>query len=401
MALLDRARSLTTAQPVGAGGWLRPDRRLAVGSGIVAAALSWLTVLVVCALAWGMSPQGTTGFAEVVGVASGAWFLATGGAVTVDGATVGVVPLGLWALAAWFTVRGWGRVRHTSERHLLTDARDFFLGYAAWVAIAGLASLLAPARPTMSSFITIWSVPAAALVVDLARHQHELDGLSWITDAWARGPEWARRAGRPVAHGLATLAAAATLVTVAAIVVRWTIISEITDAVAAGTMGDLVLVVVQLAYLPTLALWALSVVAGPGFQVAAEGSIALSGSHPGLLPLVPVLGAIPGEASYPTAAWALVLIPVAAGAALGRAAVREWSTVADWRSVLATIGVAAALVAGTIGALALLSSGPAGSLRLSWLGPHPGALTAYLWLELCAGGLLGLGWVALAARFRG
>ena len=153
-------------------------------------------------------------------------------------------------------------------------------------------------------------------------------------------------------------------------------------------MGSLILILIQLAYVPTLALWALSFVAGPGFQVATEGSITLAGSHPGLLPMVPVLGAIPVDAIYPPVAWVAVLLPVGVGVLMGRTALRGRSGDTTWRHQFGTLCAAAGLAAGAVGAICLIASGPAGSGRLASVGPSPAPMVGALAVELALGGLL-------------
>ena len=69
----------------------------------------------------------------------------------------------------------------------------------------------------------------------------------------------------------------------------------------------------QLLYLPTFAEWGVAWLAGPGFQITTGGAVTVTGAEPGLLPLVPVLGAVPPEASYPGWVMAALLVPVAPG----------------------------------------------------------------------------------------
>jgi hypothetical protein len=51
--------------------------------------------------------------------------------------------------------------------------------------------------------------------------------------------------------------------------------------------------------LPNLAVWALAWLAGPGFQIADGSTITLAGAHPGLMPMIPVLGALPSDGHGP------------------------------------------------------------------------------------------------------
>ena len=178
---------------------------------------------------------------------------------------------------------------------------------------------------------------------------------------------------------------------------RWGTVAEVAEAVAPSSLGALSLLVAQLAYVPTLVLWSLSVVAGPGFQIAAGGSVTLSGAHPGMLPMVPVLGLVPGDAAYSWIAWLAVALPLSAGVALGREASAQWTRLAPWQDKVKTAGVAIAGLAVGVGVLGALASGPLGAVRLGWLGVPAIALAAAVALELAVGAA---GWLLGEALLR-
>ena len=70
----------------------------------------------------------------------------------------------------------------------------------------------------------------------------------------------------------------------------------------------------QVVILPNVALWAASWMAGPGFGLGEGAAITWSQSNPGLLPLIPGLGAVPAPGPLPDGLWLSALVPVAAGA---------------------------------------------------------------------------------------
>ncbi len=80
-------------------------------------------------------------------------------------------------------------------------------------------------------------------------------------------------------------------------------------------LGATVITLAQLAYLPTLVVWALSFVAGPGFALGVGTAVSPAGTQLGIVPGIPVLGAVPESAS----SWLLLLalLPVALGALAG------------------------------------------------------------------------------------
>ncbi|HPT96122.1 MAG TPA: DUF6350 family protein [Microbacteriaceae bacterium] len=151
-------------------------------------------------------------------------------------------------------------------------------------------------------------------------------------------------------------------------------------------LGATVLTLGQAAYLPTFIGWAIAWVAGPGFALGTGTVVSPVGTQLGVVPGIPVLGALP-ESSTP---WLLVvvLLPIAAGALAG------WVC----RSILAQAGLDArtsprlvialgiATVAGAAGALiALATSGSAGPGSLAHVGPEPGPLALTLAVEVLIG----------------
>lgn len=87
------------------------------------------------------------------------------------------------------------------------------------------------------------------------------------------------------------------------------------EAAHVDALGATVVTLAQLAYLPTLAIWGMSFVAGPGFAVGADTAVSPAGTQLGVVPGVPVLGALP-ESTTP---WLLLLalLPIAVGALAG------------------------------------------------------------------------------------
>jgi hypothetical protein len=163
------------------------------------------------------------------------------------------------------------------------------------------------------------------------------------------------------------------------------------EASHVDVVGAIVLALAQLAYLPTLVVWALSFVAGPGFALGAGTAVSPAGTQLGVLPGIPVLGAVPESSS--TWLLLLALLPVAVGVMTGwmlrsrlaatvSPAVRDDGGFAP-RLVLA---VAVSVLTGGVAALlAVLTSGSIGPGRLSEVGPDAGALAFTVGIEVLAG----------------
>ena len=145
------------------------------------------------------------------------------------------------------------------------------------------------------------------------------------------------------------------------------------DGLAPGIVGGLALTLIQLALLPLIAVWALTVLLGGTVGVGTATGISLTGSETGVLPALPILGALPGPGDFPAWAWALMIlpaIPVALGAVrLVRdvAAYERRDQIIAWVGYPLTVVVACLLLAG-------LSTGGIGDGRLVHLGPQMSTL---------------------------
>ncbi len=142
------------------------------------------------------------------------------------------------------------------------------------------------------------------------------------------------------------------------------------QAARVDALGATVLTLGQLAYLPTLVVWAASWLAGPGFAVGAGTAVSPAGTQLGVVPGIPAFGLLPENTSM----WMLIviLIPVAAGAFAGWA-VRSrlvWGGTPLGllqRSVIA-VGIAA-VSAGVAALAAAFANGSMGPGRLEVVGP--------------------------------
>lgn len=154
----------------------------------------------------------------------------------------------------------------------------------------------------------------------------------------------------------------------------------------AGLVGSLLLTVCAVLCLPTLAVWAMSVVVGPGFDFGALGGLDVTGGSVSGLPALPVLAAIPGV--LPGWTPGLLLVPVLLGVLAGRIRWRRDLPTASGALVCA--GGLMAVVAVLVGGLVLLASGSLGGGRLAHVGPSLLAVPA------AAAGLVALGFLTEA-----
>jgi hypothetical protein len=178
-------------------------------------------------------------------------------------------------------------------------------------------------------------------------------------------------------------------VTVVAVVEGAGRVGRLHDALSAGgILASLGLIALQACWAPTMLVWALAWLAGPGFAVGAGTLFSPDSVVTGPVPAMPLLGLLP-TAPLGTVGLYLPLV-ITAG-----------TMVASWprRRRLAVLGLGEAVIAAlvatavvTLGclALALAASGPVGPGRMTQVGPHWGHLCLFIALEI------GVGLVAVA-----
>ncbi len=381
--------------PPGGSRWLR-----AAGVGVMTGLTSLLVVLGPVVLAWLSEPLATGDGWQAAGTGAALWLLVSGAHLDTGGVALSVVPLlGTAALlvVAWLGAREamvevstdgdhwWG----TLPRPLAAALGAWWAGYAAAVGVAVGLTLTGPFRVTaLSLLLPVVVVPLLALVLALRPVAADDPDVLGPRLGFAWLPDSVRRAMRPGLAGAAVLLGAGLAVVLAAVALSWDQVGTISTAVAAGGVGAVVLALAQLAALPNLALWAVSFMAGPGFRVVEGGSVTWSGSEGGLLPLVPVLAALPQPGGFPWFTSLSVLVVVAVGAFVARRALRTVARLSRLRTKLAVALSACAVTALALAALDLVAGGSAGQFRLAAVGAPTGRLFLALLLELSLGALV-------------
>ena len=410
MSLLDRVRpSRPQTPPDEVDAWWQP-----AVSGALTAAGSWLVLALPALLVWVFTEHTTVGWGEAMGVASAGWFLAHGAPVSVGATSVSVAPLGLTFVVLAVTVHGLRRLLDRTEAQargtrwpLLLVRRlvpGFLTGYAVFALAAWLVTLASPARPSPVSVLVTLASPLLATAWCLVR-RHTGGEESGPVGRWVDSlPRWLVRGVGPGLWGAAALLGLGTVLVLGMVAARASTVAGLYTAVGAGLFGGVVLTLGQLVLLPNLALWALSWLAGPGFSIADGSSVTVAGAHPGLLPLIPVLGALPVEGTWSRWLLLVLALPVAVGALVARRSCRTMARLASWRSRLATAAWAVATSGIVVGVLVALSNGSAGIERLRHVGPPALTMTGALVGELLLGAVLyvvvGHVWLRWGSRLR-
>ncbi|HEX6888813.1 MAG TPA: DUF6350 family protein [Candidatus Nanopelagicales bacterium] len=224
----------------------------------------------------------------------------------------------------------------------------------AWLSAAP-ATFAVPARAALVTGVvaalgTVWGIGREAGLLAAARAR--LRDATWRTLA----------AGVAVVVGL--LGAGAVLLT-ASLVAHFATVGATLADLDAGAIGAAGLTLLDAASLPNLAIWAASVIVGPGFTLGSLGSLSAFGGEVGALPALPVLAAIP--TTMPGWAPLLLLVPVLLGVLAGRI---RWGRdlPTPLGAVTAALGLGV-LVAGLLALVMWLASGSLGDGRLADVGP--------------------------------
>jgi hypothetical protein len=114
-------------------------------------------------------------------------------------------------------------------------------------------------------------------------------------------------------------------------------------------------------------------------------SVTPAGSTLGLLPLVPVLAAVPPAGALPGVLWGVVLLPVLVGVGTGWFVAARCASDVPVRAVVLDALTAAALAAGGLTLALAAAGGSAGPGLLDAVGPSPWKVGLALAAELGAG----------------
>ncbi|GMA20458.1 DUF6350 family protein [Arsenicicoccus piscis] len=407
MTILDRPHDHSTTAhrtPPRVLGLAAIGRAVVVGAS--AAAVSWLLVALLALVAWVATP-GDVSWLGTVGAATVGWLVGHGATIRAGAVEVGLLPVGFTLLAVLAAVLAtrWLDTDLDADRSprldLLGGVRagtlgllgGFVGGYLGFSLLSWLATAAMPVSvDPVSALVGTLGVALVGLGVGLRTHLSRATfAPAWHEQVHALVPLAVRRGlGLGLRLGPALIALGA-LPVVASLVWHAPRVVELTQDLAPGVVGGSVLGLVELAYLPTAALWGLSWLAGPGFSLGEGSSLTWTHVSTPPLPMIPAFGALPDTATMSPFVMLVGLLPVAAGVVLGVLALRRLSALTSLATKAIAVGSAWLATSLVAAALLLLSAGSLGTRSLSDIGPVLLAAPA-LAAELALGAALTLAW---------
>lgn len=394
VAQTERVRARDTTAELPPAGWLLA----AVGGGLAVSLAGWVVVCGLVVVGWLASTPGS--FSGAMGVGTQLWLLANGASARLGSSSVSLVPFGVTWLAAVLLSRSAAFAGRQAAKTAATTWR-------LWASVSGV-TVLAYAAPVLLTKLVL-GAPAlrssaligAAAVLALAAALGGCRGLRY--SPMATWPAWCRAVPRAVLGAQLALVVAGAAAVGTGLLVHVHRVSELTTSLHPGWVGAIALWLAQVAWLPNAVVWAASYALGAGFSLGAGTTVAPVATQLGLLPSVPLLGALPHARTGDQAALWWMASGVLAGCVAAWLVTRARPRVrADLACLLGGLsGVLAGLVFTTVG---WVSSGDLGTARLAGLGPP---LVPLLVLSVSTLGLSGmlfglvLGLARALARRRG
>lgn len=406
--------------------WLQGAVELAL-----VAALSYLAVVLLLAAVWYTNGFDNSTFADAASVAGHIWLLVHGvplamdipaqGAFSAVSGTMSLMPLGLTLIPLALCFRSGRRLARASYEGQFWQPLLGGMGAYALVSLA-VSALSTGAyfatSPVFAALIPLWVVVLGVLAGGYAESRSlaamiGVNAADWVKkfsqySRWAGSYIWA--VVRAALVSVLALGAGGALLLALTIFWHWDDVIALYQTLRAGAVGGTALTLLQLGLIPNFVVFAMAWSSGAGFALGTGTSIDLTGTDAGVMPALPILGALP-HASYPLGLLALV-VPVAAGAVGGWWFFREGENHLDeWFALktrfrwiswpLSTLCLAILSLVPTFTVTALLgwvANGSLGLGRFTEIGPNPLLFGLYAAVLLAVGIMLGLGLAHLLVR---
>jgi Family of unknown function (DUF6350) len=334
---------------------------IAAAGGLLAAAASWLLCTGITILGWFAAKSASFGDALALGTSF--WLLANGVGVRIGTASVTLVPWGVTAVIAFMISRFATASSRRAAAHQTTPG-------VVLISVVIVATYLFPVLVVAIRLGEPWQASArcAAVITAflLAAVWGSRRGLRGVR-AHGRGRGLVMTRALVAAQLVMLVAGAALLVTGLATHVKR--VEALHEALQPGIAGAIALLLLQLAFSLNAVVWSASYALGSGFSIGTGSVVAPAGTQLGVVPAIPLLGALPMAGPGDTAQLWWLTAGAIAGAIACCVALAGWP--ADRFDQACLRGGASGLLAGAVFAgLAWAASGDLGTLRLTDVGPR-------------------------------
>lgn len=344
----------------------------------VAVVIGYIFTLGFIMAAWLFAAHGSESTVQVLRAAGIAWQVMHLVPLAIGTTTIGVLPWGFLVVPVLIL---WKATQWALKSSQPKTAIDFIrIAISISLIYSGLAGLIGLICSTNDLYTGITSSILHTLFVALA-----VTSVCIITYAPSRTiltdamPKLIVDGIRPAAISFGLLFIAGSLLTSVALILNWAQVRAVTTLMAPGFIDGFFMTLLGIGYLPTVNVWAMSYLLGPGIMLGG-GVVNPENASPGALPAFPLLSILPSES--PALAAFFVLVPILIGIAIYFLMPRErWvaqgdsiaialSFVVRWREVV-TLLVSVGLLSVFVWIAAAASSGSLGTGYLKFIGPVP------------------------------
>ncbi|HXA60052.1 MAG TPA: DUF6350 family protein [Streptosporangiaceae bacterium] len=377
-----RANALPKKAPIKGMDGGRPLAVKGLAAAAWSAGIGLAVLTTITLIGWIAAPRTALGpgLPGVFRTAVNFWLVAHHAGFSLEHSRVGLLPLGLTVVPGMLLHRSGGWLMRAVE--VPDRARIGVLHVALALAVpysllAGLLSLAVRSgvvKPSAWQAVVICFVLAflagglgASRALVAASGKRVRSGLGALLRLL---PERPRSVVIGVIAAIAVLVAFGAVLVGASLAVHLSQANALFDALAPGIVGGLLLLLVELVFLPNAVIWGVAYAVGAGFSVGTGTSVSPTGVFLGNIPSFPLLAALPEPGPAPALSLFALAAPFVAGAVGGTLTIRAMpSPVYEAAPLWGFVGGALTGIVTT--GLTALAGGPLGGGRMATMGPSP------------------------------
>lgn len=344
----------------------------------IAVVIGYILTLGFIMATWLFAAHGNESTVQVLRAAGIAWQVLHLVPLVIGTTTIGVLPWGFLALPVFVLWKATQWALKSSQPQTAIEfsrvAVSISVIYSLWAGLVGFISSTSDLYTDLTS--SLLNAFLVAISVTIACVITYAPSRTILTDAL---PKLFVDGIRPAVISFGLLFVAGSLLTSVSLILNWAQVRAVTTLMAPGLIDGFFITLLGIGYLPTVNVWAMSYLLGPGIMLGG-GVVTAENASPGALPAFPLLSILPSE-SLALATY-FILIPILIGvgiyflmprerwAAQGDSIAVALSFVVRWREVV-TLLVSVGLLAAFVWIAAAASSGPLGTGFLKFIGPVP------------------------------